>query len=98
MNDFITNTLSEIAELINQKNHDYGDAYAKACNLFAGYPSENVYSVSKIMEKAFRIYTLGAVANQVPGEGLEDALKDCIGYCILYLNELNNRKNDRHKN
>lgn len=78
----IKRELNDIASLIEKKNADYGDAFAEASGMFRDYPQ------SKIYEKTKRIIQLSSQDNAVPGEGLRDALRDCIGYCALYLDLL----------
>lgn len=79
---YIRKEFEAIADLIDKKNKDYGDAFAEATKLFRDYPA------SKIYEKTKRIIQLSKDGNAVQGEGLTDALRDCIGYCVLYLDHL----------
>lgn len=79
----IPQILAEMGEVIEKKNHDYDHAFDKSCDMFT-----NIYAASKIYEKTMRIVTLTKEPPQVAGEGLKDAIRDCIGYCALYLNRL----------
>lgn len=85
MTDLTKEILETVHATIQKKNHDYGNAFDKACDLLG----EN-YAAGKIYEKTMRIITLSKEEAQVEGEGLKDALMDCIGYCTLYLNRLAN--------
>jgi len=75
--------LLEVADIIAAKNKDYDGAFSKAYKRIG--PS---YAAGKIYEKTERIITLTQQPPAVENEGLEDALKDCIGYCALYLVEI----------
>lgn len=75
--------LSEVADILEQKNHDYGGAFDLAFDEIGP-----MYAVGKIFEKYRRINTLSKTEAHVKGEGLKDALQDCIGYCARYLNRL----------
>lgn len=88
--DYIPQILKDCGDIIKQKNHDYDNAFDKACDMFT-----DTYAASKIYEKTMRIVTLSKEKEHVKGEGLEDALMDCIGYCTLYLNRIHNKNNGR---
>lgn len=77
--DAIKRLFDSIVSTLEQKNHDYDNAFAKMCEEFG-----NMYAVSKIAEKYARIKKLSKEENKVPGEGLIDAVIDCIGYLALY--------------
>lgn len=72
-----------MSDIIEKKNHDYDHAFDKSVDM-DGYG----YAASKILEKAHRIHTLSHTEGMVQGESLKDALKDCIGYCALYLDRI----------
>ena len=72
-----------VAEIIEAKNADYGGAYAEAVDKFG-----NQYALSKIFEKYHRILSLTINKNKVKNESLRDALLDCMGYCALYIDQL----------
>lgn len=76
-----------VAETIQAKNADYGGAYAEAVEKFG-----NQYALSKIFEKYYRILTLTINKNQVKSETLRDALLDCMGYCALYIDQLDHQR------
>lgn len=70
----------EIVDTIRQKNTDYGDAFAQIWT-----DEGDVAGGIHIKEKANRICTLIRQEAQVKGESLDDALRDCAGYCLLLL-------------
>lgn len=80
--------LSNLVDTITAKDTDYGGAYAEAVEKFG-----KMYAVSKIFEKYHRIITLSQNENKVKEESLEDALLDCIGYCVLYYDYLCDKDN-----
>lgn len=79
----IHNIFEEVSVTVEQKNHDYDHAFHKAYQEIGP-----MYAVGKIFEKYSRIKKLSTAEAKVKNEGLEDALKDCMGYCALYLNEI----------
>lgn len=79
----IKKIFEDVADIIEKKNHDYDHAFDKSVDM-DGYG----YAASKILEKAHRIHTLSHTEGMVQGESLKDALKDCIGYCALYLDRI----------
>lgn len=83
----ITEIFADVARIVLQKDHDYNHAFDRACDMMG-----NMYAAGKVYEKTMRIITLTHKQALVSNEGLEDALKDCIGYCALYLNRLQNQK------
>lgn len=74
---------SNLADTIRDKNSDYDNAYAEAVAEFG-----NMYAMSKIFEKYRRIAKLSKSENKVKNESLRDALLDCMGYCALYIDQL----------
>lgn len=89
--DYIRQELLFIADLIEKKNTDYGSAYETATKMFRDYRQ------SKIFEKFMRINTLSHQENQVEGEGIKDALRDIIGYSVLYLEMIHRKEvEDKH--
>jgi hypothetical protein len=50
-----------------------------------------MYFASKIYEKTMRIIHL-TKGNESSFESLEDSLEDCMGYCMLALAEIRNRR------
>lgn len=83
-NENIEKLVETIVETIKKKNHDYDNAFAEAYGEIGC-----MYAVGKIFEKYKRINTLSRSKGEVADDPLEDALKDCIGYCLLYLDQLN---------
>lgn len=81
-NNNLREICNTVLETIAKKNHDYDDAFAEAYDEIG-----NMYAVGKIFEKYKRINKLSREDAQVSGEGLDDALLDCIGYCLLYLDQ-----------
>lgn len=74
----IEDMFRNVLDTLKRKNHDYDNAFAKACDEFG-----NMYAVSKIYEKYSRIKKLVNTDPLVRGETLEDALLDIIGYASL---------------
>lgn len=87
MKDLTKQIFESVHSTIQKKNHDYNNAFDKACERLG-----DTYAVGKIYEKTERIITLSQDEAMVEGEGLKDALEDCIGYCTLYLNRLANKE------
>lgn len=85
MSKEIKDILHEVAEIVEKKEHDYGSAFDRACELLGP-----TYASGKIYEKTMRIITLTQSQARVENEGLDDALRDCIGYCALYLRRRSN--------
>lgn len=79
-----------VAETIEKKNHDYGNAFAKR---FAKHGL--MYAVPKLGEKYDRIDTLSTEHAAVENEGIEDALLDLAGYSLLTLDQLWQRRADK---
>lgn len=79
----IENICTEVAETIKAKNADYNGAFARRIE-HRGYS----YAVDKILEKADRVEQLSSHDNKVQGESLRDALLDCMGYCALFIDQL----------
>lgn len=72
-----------VAAIVAAKNEDYNGAFARR------YEKRGAsYAVDKIGEKCDRIEHLSFNANKVDGETLKDALRDCMGYCALYLDQI----------
>lgn len=69
----------KLVDTIKRKNADYDNAFAKAFDKFGGKAG-----ALHIFEKSERITALTDGDTQT-GESLEDALMDCAGYCLLYL-------------
>ena len=87
----VENICKFVAATIKDKNTDYGGAYAEAVERFG-----NQYAVGKIFEKYTRILTLSLNKDyhKVKAEGLRDALLDCMGYCALYIDQLDQQRKE----
>ena len=85
----IPEILADIAAIVKKKDADYGRAFDMACANFG-----NSYAASKIFEKMCRIVKLTKCPPEVESEALEDSLRDCIGYCALYLRRLSQEKGE----
>lgn len=83
--------LSEMYELYQKKNHDYGDSFSA---LFKDFGL--VYSVPRIYEKATRLKTLLKAKNEV-NESVRDTLIDLASYCVMTIVELDklNKKGEK---
>jgi hypothetical protein len=84
-NEF-TNVLNPVAELLEQKNHDYGRSYDRLREEFG-----EVSFLIRIDDKVNRLKTLVKHPAQVTTEAVEDTIKDIIGYCTLELCFRNNK-------
>jgi len=71
----------ELNKLYSDKNHDYGDSYAKAKEEFP----EQILMM--IFHKYYRLKTLYRKGEARVGETIEDSLMDLANYCIMELIE-----------
>lgn len=78
----ITKIALEIAKLVEKKNHDYNNSFAKT---LAEY-GDTAYFL-RIEDKLSRLKSLSKKDAQVVEESIEDTLKDIVGYTLLMLNE-----------
>ena len=78
----ITEIALEIAKLVEKKNHDYNNSFAKT---LAEY-GDTAYFL-RIEDKLSRLKSLNKKDAQVVEESIEDTLKDIVGYTLLMLNE-----------
>ena len=78
----ITEIALEIAKLVEKKNHDYNNSFAKT---LAEY-GDTTYFL-RIEDKLSRLKSLNKKDAQVVEESIEDTLKDIVGYTLLMLNE-----------
>lgn len=78
MSDFKT-ILEPIAEMLEKKNHDYGDSYKELRKKY-GVTSFHI----RVADKLNRIEQLDKDGAKV-SESREDTIKDIIGYCVLEL-------------
>ncbi|TGE33344.1 nucleotide modification associated domain-containing protein [Desulfosporosinus sp. Sb-LF] len=79
INEF-TEVLTPIAELLEQKNHDYGRSYDKLREEFG-----EISFLIRLGDKINRLNTLVEHPAQITTEAVEDTIKDIIGYCTLEL-------------
>ena len=79
--EYIEKIAKEIVDIVKKKNTDYDHAFDKAFKRIG-----QMYAAGKIYEKTERIITLSGQEACVEDEGLDDALRDNIGYSLLYLN------------
>jgi len=78
-NEF-SNVLLPVADLLEQKNHDYGRSYDELREEFG-----EVSFLVRIGDKFNRLKTLVKHPAEVKTESVEDTIKDIIGYCTLEL-------------
>ena len=84
--------LEPIAELLQQKNKNYGDSYKKIRDSHG-----KLSLIIRLEDKLNRLETIAKNQNTDLGdESYEDTLKDIIGYCTLELNYLQEGQ-DEHK-
>lgn len=81
----LNDTIKKIGSQID-KDVQYNGAFSKSVELFG-----DMYFASKIYEKTMRIIHL-TKGNESSFESLEDSLEDCMGYCMLALAEIRNRR------
>ena len=72
--------LDPIAELLEKKNHDYGNSYSKLRDEYgeAGF-------LVRIADKLNRLVVLSRRSARVEDEASRDTISDMIGYCTLEL-------------
>ena len=88
MNEFetkITNIITDLADTLIAKNHDYGNAFHDSVKEF----DEGTTTLD--VDKYKRLKTLLDSDAQVD-ESIEDTLRDLAGYAILSLIEMNDQK------
>lgn len=85
--NYITKVANEIAELVERKNHDYGNSFDITINDYG-----KVAYFLRIDDKLNRLkqLMLSDKISQVDDEKIEDTLRDIIGYTLLMLNYENN--------
>ena len=69
-----------VAELLEQKNHDYGRSYDKLREEFG-----DISFLIRLGDKINRLNTLVKHPAKITTEAVEDTIKDIIGYCTLEL-------------
>lgn len=77
------NITTEMAELYEKKNHDYGDAFGQT---FAELGI--ISAVTRISDKTNRLKSLATKAQRVGDERIEDTLMDLANYAVMTLIEL----------
>ena len=84
----IVNIALEIAELVEKKDKDYNRAFSKTIKEYG-----NVAYFLRIDDKLNRIKNLLLNNNNAEiNESVEDTLKDIVGYTLLMLKEIKNRR------
>ena len=77
----ITDIALEVANLVEKKNHDYGNSFDKTVEEYG----EVAYFL-RIEDKLRRLKSLNKKDAAVVSESVEDTLKDIIGYTLLMIN------------
>lgn len=94
--EFVAKTMSEMQDLIRRKNADY----TNGAGPFANFKQAEDYGVDpfhglmvRVGDKMQRIKSFCKQGKlEVKDEGIEDALKDLIGYSLIGLGMLHERK------
>ncbi len=73
--------LLPIAELLKEKNHDYGNSYDRLRDEYG-----LVAFLVRVADKLSRLKSINEKGAKVKDETTEDTIKDIIGYCTLELN------------
>lgn len=77
--------------LYQKKNHDYGDAFAKAFK-----KSGLNQTVMRLTDKLSRLETLASAEAAVSDESVEDTLMDLANYSIMSLIELQMKEDNEN--
>lgn len=80
---------NEIVELVVKKNKDYGNSFTKTVDEYG----DVIYCI-RLEDKLSRLKSL--IKNKevnIADESLEDTVRDVIGYSLLILNDMEDRKN-----
>lgn len=86
---------TEVADLVERKDHDYDGAFKKSYNEYGMY----TYCI-RIQDKLNRCkaLTIGKYDKQlVKDESLKDTITDVLGYSLLMLSILEERENNHDK-
>ena len=75
-----SNVLLPVADLLEQKNHDYGRSYDVLREEYG-----EVSFLIRLGDKVNRLKTLVKHPAKVKAEAVEDTILDIIGYCTLEL-------------
>ena len=78
---------TEVAELVEKKNHDYNNSFDKTLSEYG----DTAYFL-RIEDKLSRLKSLSKKEAAVVNESVEDTLKDIIGYTLLMINSKRNKK------
>jgi len=84
--DEFSNVLLPVADLLEQKNHDYGRSYDVLREEYG-----EVSFLIRLGDKVNRLKTLVNHSAKVKTEAVEDTIKDIIGYCTLELCFIKNK-------
>lgn len=79
--------VSELDEIYQNKNHDYGDSFAVTLHNFG-----LVSTVIRLWDKVLRLETLSQKEAKVKDETIEDTLKDIANYAIMTVAEMRKGK------
>ena len=80
---------SEMLNMYQRKNADYGNSFAETIREFGVIPA-----VARINDKLKRVKNMvkGREMNIIKDESLRDNLMDIANYCVLTIMELDNQK------
>ena len=85
--------LDPIADLLEQKNQNYGDSFTLLRSEFG-----KISTAIRLQDKVNRIKSIAKNENTELGdESYEDTLKDIIGYCTLELKYMNEQEDVRKR-
>ena len=85
---------NEIGELVEKKDKDYNHAFSKTLKEYG-----NVAYFLRIDDKLNRLKNLLLNKNDAEvNESVEDTLKDIVGYTLLMLKEIKNRRSKNESN
>ena len=76
--DQMTELMEDVIEILRKKRHDYGLSFDDSVKKFGGLAYE--IPLDWKMSRVHSFHTKGELKN----ESLEDALRDIIGYTLLY--------------
>lgn len=75
--------VSELGEIYQNKNHDYGDSFAAILHDFG-----LISTVIRLWDKVLRLQTLSQRDAKVKDESIEDTLMDIANYAIMTVAEM----------
>ncbi|MGC8767372.1 MAG: nucleotide modification associated domain-containing protein [Brevinematia bacterium] len=78
--NILNSIVSNIVDLLIQKNADYGDSYFKLRDDFG-----KISFIVRLVDKTERLKNLAKKESYFFSESEEDTIKDIIGYCLLEL-------------